>query len=443
MMKSIDEKKEILMEKERMANELSLLQSQLTDSHSKLRQCQTELAITKRELEEKKSVITDITETNLRLINDNVQLRQNVEDSERYIAFSRAIALQPLARPWTHFQEYQGDHEQITPHKTLSEPQNCHGDLPLKPLSEDPPCAVESKDVLGNMASEEVDMICPADEKDPNELYPWSLLKSVRSFLEPFNFENQDLVDEKDPNELYPWSLLVKVRSFLEPANSEKPDLAQEKEKDSQFPSKPGDPQILPDNPKKSDFFRDLFRKKDKPESQRKQTVLEKPKEIQVQDVPKTQKQSIKQNIKKSLLSIKLLFNREVVPESDPIVETCKINGKTFPVYNWEKGFKIAAVNFNVWESIGKPEIFRTKRIPWVPFCSGTLTSLDKEFVLNNPSLATDGNGTTLNVLGETKVEIVINNKTKFMPILVINNPAKTDAIKALFIGKSANSKKG
>jgi hypothetical protein len=266
MMKSIDEKKEILMEKERMANELSLLQSQLTDSHSKLRQCQTELAITKRELEEKKSVITDITETNLRLINDNVQLRQNVEDSERYIAFSRAIALQPLARPWTHFQEYQGDHEQITPHKTLSEPQNCHGDLPLKPLSEDPPCAVESKDVLGNMASEEVDMICPPDEKDPNELYPWSLLKSVRSFLEP--------------------------------ANSEKPDLAQEKEKDSQFPSKPGDPQILPDNPKKSDFFRDLFRKKDKPESQRKQTVLEKPKEIQVQDVPKTQKQSIKQNIK-------------------------------------------------------------------------------------------------------------------------------------------------
>jgi hypothetical protein len=65
-----DEKNRILLENERLANEISLLQSQMTDSNSKLLMFQIvldELAITKSELEKKKSAITDITEINLHL----------------------------------------------------------------------------------------------------------------------------------------------------------------------------------------------------------------------------------------------------------------------------------------------------------------------------------------------------------------------------------------
>ncbi len=79
MAKAMDEKNLILMEKERLADELGLLQSQLTDSNSKLQMFQNvrdELAITKSELEKKKSVITDIIEIHLRLTNDDSRLRQ-------------------------------------------------------------------------------------------------------------------------------------------------------------------------------------------------------------------------------------------------------------------------------------------------------------------------------------------------------------------------------
>ncbi len=84
--------------------------------------------------------------------------------------------------------------------------------------------------------------------------------------------------------------------------------------------------------------------------------LSEKPNEKQERNVHKTLKQSTRQNIKKSLLSVKGLFHRQVVPKNKPTIETCTINGKWFPVYNRKKGFKIAAVNFNVWEIIGKPQ---------------------------------------------------------------------------------------
>jgi chromosome segregation ATPase len=82
----VDENNLILLEKERLANELSLVQSQLTDSHSKLQMFQNvqeELASTKSELEEKKIVVTDLTEKNLRLTNNDSRLRQKIEDDTR------------------------------------------------------------------------------------------------------------------------------------------------------------------------------------------------------------------------------------------------------------------------------------------------------------------------------------------------------------------------
>ncbi|XP_046438230.1 myosin-11-like [Daphnia pulex] len=79
------EKNLIVLEKERLANELSLVQSQLTDSHSKVKQFRIESATTKSELEEKKSEMTDMTENNLRLTNENSRLRQTIEDKDRMI----------------------------------------------------------------------------------------------------------------------------------------------------------------------------------------------------------------------------------------------------------------------------------------------------------------------------------------------------------------------
>jgi DNA repair exonuclease SbcCD ATPase subunit len=82
----VDENNLIVLEKERLANELSLVQSQLTDSHSKLQMFQNvqeELASTKSELEEKKIVVTDLTEKNLRLTNNDSRLRQKIEDDTR------------------------------------------------------------------------------------------------------------------------------------------------------------------------------------------------------------------------------------------------------------------------------------------------------------------------------------------------------------------------
>ncbi len=88
-----EEKNLIVLENESLVNELSLVQSQLTDSHSKLRQYQNvhiQLANTKSELEEKKSLITDITEKNLHLINENSGLKRKIEDRARLIASSQA-----------------------------------------------------------------------------------------------------------------------------------------------------------------------------------------------------------------------------------------------------------------------------------------------------------------------------------------------------------------
>ena len=94
----VDENNLIVLENERLANELSLVQSQLTDSHSKLRQFRIESSTTKSKLEEKKSLITDITEKNLRLTNENSRLKRKtedrdriIEDSDRIMASSRAI----------------------------------------------------------------------------------------------------------------------------------------------------------------------------------------------------------------------------------------------------------------------------------------------------------------------------------------------------------------
>jgi chromosome segregation ATPase len=81
----------IELDKESLANELNLLQSQLTDSDSKIRQSHIESAITKSELEEKKSLITDMTERNLHLTNENSRLRLKVEDKDRIIASSSEI----------------------------------------------------------------------------------------------------------------------------------------------------------------------------------------------------------------------------------------------------------------------------------------------------------------------------------------------------------------
>jgi chromosome segregation ATPase len=78
------------LEKERLANELSQVQSQLTDSHSKVRQFHIKLETTKSELKEKKRLITDIKKKNLRLTNQDSRLRREIEDRNRLIAFSQA-----------------------------------------------------------------------------------------------------------------------------------------------------------------------------------------------------------------------------------------------------------------------------------------------------------------------------------------------------------------
>ncbi|EFX65570.1 hypothetical protein DAPPUDRAFT_264520 [Daphnia pulex] len=75
-----DENNLIVLEKERLANELSLVQSQLTDSHSKLRQFRIESVTTKSKLEKQKNLIIDMTVKNLRLTDANSRLRRKVED---------------------------------------------------------------------------------------------------------------------------------------------------------------------------------------------------------------------------------------------------------------------------------------------------------------------------------------------------------------------------
>ncbi len=83
----------IVLENERLENELSLVQSQLTDSHSKLlKQFHIELATTKSELENNKREMSDLKEKNLRLANDDSRLRRKIEEKDRLIASSQAEA---------------------------------------------------------------------------------------------------------------------------------------------------------------------------------------------------------------------------------------------------------------------------------------------------------------------------------------------------------------
>jgi chromosome segregation ATPase len=83
------EKNQIVLENQRLANELSLVQSQLTDSHSKVRQFHIELATTKSELEKQKNVSTDMTVKNIRLTNDDSRLRRKIEARDKIILAGR------------------------------------------------------------------------------------------------------------------------------------------------------------------------------------------------------------------------------------------------------------------------------------------------------------------------------------------------------------------
>jgi hypothetical protein len=417
------EKNLVVMENERLANELSLLQSQLTDSSSKLREYQNvhdELATTKSELEKQKSVNTDITEINLRLTNENSWLRQKIKDMESYIA---------SAPHQTYVQEDLGVPHQFTPiNRTLFEPTKCHGNQ-----------------LHHNSNTEEVGLRYLSDDKNPNELYPLSLLQELRSnqnspekfdLLEkndnqlkpedPPNPEKSDFKEKKDHQ------THVKPKDPHELAqNEEKCDLLEKKfnnkllELNNQmlelnnkinFLLKPKDPHALPQNPTEKS---DLFGEKDN-ESQTKPEdpqVLGNPK---VEQVPETdKKQSIGKNIKKSLLSVKELFQPRKQTEvennpaekNEPDVEKCVINGKTFPISN-SAGYPLtrAAVNYNVWKSIGKPRIAKTT---WT---------------------AKDIQGKSLPILGQIKVEIAIKEKKSMIPILVINNPSKKNVKKAIYI---------
>ncbi|EFX66397.1 hypothetical protein DAPPUDRAFT_263172 [Daphnia pulex] len=86
----VDENNLIVLENERLANELSLVQSQLTDSHSKLRQFRIESATTKTKLEKQKRFITDITVKNIRLTNEDSRLRRTLESTNYFLESSRA-----------------------------------------------------------------------------------------------------------------------------------------------------------------------------------------------------------------------------------------------------------------------------------------------------------------------------------------------------------------
>ncbi len=102
LMAKDDDQNLTALEKERLENELSLLQSKLTDSSSKLQMFQNvreELATTKSELEKQKSVNTDIKEKNLRLTNEDSQLRREKEDRVRLIASSR-VELKEFRSPF-------------------------------------------------------------------------------------------------------------------------------------------------------------------------------------------------------------------------------------------------------------------------------------------------------------------------------------------------------
>jgi hypothetical protein len=121
--------------------------------------------------------------------------------------------------------------------------------------------------------------------------------------------------------------------------------------------------------------------------------------------VGEIKKQSFRQYIKKSLglqSPVKQQFQqrKQEQLENNPTVEKCVINGKTFLLKNkWDYDYKLAAVHYNVWKSIGKPKInTKTNR---------TSYRIVKPYI------------------GEIKVEIVINNKKSIIPILVFDDPSQ------------------
>jgi hypothetical protein len=537
------EKNLILLENECLVNELSLLQSQLTDSSSKLQMFQNvhdELATTKSELEKQKSVNTDITEINRRLKNDNSRLKRKIKDRDRLIASSRAIALKPSAPHWTYFQEDLGVPLQFTPiNRTLFEPTKFHGDLlglhHNSNTAEFVRPVVKAKDVLRYKATEEVGMTYLSDDKNPNELYPFSLLQEVRSnqksqmkllnqprFLESFHSDKPDLaVEDLETDDQFSHILEPEDSQVLQhypeksdlmfenkdnqhqhlleedahpmpqnrrksdcvkkgdnqprhipenqhitlPPNPEKSDLLEKKVNQTQVKPKdpheldhneekydllekkfnnkllelnnqmlelnnkinflltPKDPHALPQNPtEKSDL---LGEKENEPQTKPEDPqVLGNPKVEQERETDK--KQSIGQNIKKSLLSVKELFQPRKQTElennlaeknglkNEPDVEKsrekCVINGKTFPLI-FDDAFVKSVADYNVWESIGKPKIINTEK--WGKF--------ENEGV---------------SIIGETKVNIVVNGKKKKIKILVINKPLEYHS-NTVFISKS------
>ncbi|EFX66492.1 hypothetical protein DAPPUDRAFT_116338 [Daphnia pulex] len=243
--------------------------------------------------------------------------------------------------------------------------------------------------------------------------------KQEDSHALPENQENSDLLEKKDNLRQHK----TEVTNAL-PLNPEKCDLMEKK--DNQLQLEPEVPSnVLPPNPaEKSHSFekidnevikdRKFCRKEHQEESQRQQTEPEKPKEKQEKNVHETLKH-IRQNIKKSLLSVKGLLQqpKQVASENNPIIDKCIIYGKTFPLCKGENEFKIAVVNYNFWESIGKPPIVKAN---W------TLTSKT---------------GKNLPLLGEITVKIVVNDKKRMIPIAVINNPLETNALKNIYIGNS------
>jgi hypothetical protein len=310
-----------------------------------------------------------------------------------------------------------------------------------------------------------------SDEKDRKELYPWSLLQEVRlnqrsqitpwiqlSFRQSYNPEKPDLVeglqiDNKfrlkpagDPQVLHPnpgkidlfekkdnqpQRIPENTHAWLQ--NQEKSDLLEKKDNLPRHKSE--EKNALPPNPENYDLMgkkeNDLIKHKKisikddqeelsrallKPDSQRQQTVSEKPKEEQEKNFHAKLKQSIK-NMKKSLLSPKGLLQqpKQVAPESkkNPSIDKCVINGDTFALCRFDGELQIAMVNYSFYESIGKPQIVQTK------------------FIIKEKK------GKSLPILGEIAVKIVVNDEERMIPILVVNNPSETNASKALFIGNS------
>jgi hypothetical protein len=231
----------------------------------------------------------------------------------------------------------------------------------------------------------------------------------------PPNPEKSDLLEKKDNQAQLILEDLQNAPTFDEiqlvssnmPPNAPKSDLVFNQpqhppEKPQPLLLNPGNPDLVfqKDNQPRGKKGEERPTELLKPESQQKQTVLGNTK-VEQEDVRETHT-PIKQHIKKSLISIKELFQqrKQVELEKNPTVEKCVINGKTFLLKNkWDYDYKLAAVHYNVWKSIGKPKInTKTNR---------TSYRIVKPYI------------------GEIKVEIVINNKKSIIPILVFDDPSQ------------------